>query len=168
MKIAHFDFLLPILIVLIAAFFTAATYFHLIIVNFNVGPYRFAHWLGIIATIYIAIATPLFTLMKRFYPQKMRGLFRFHMFGSLLFFVLISIHFAAQMDRPSFAFPDLGTGLAMYTAMALQVATGFTQRFRFRFVNQINLKTIKFIHASLVMPFYIIIILHTLHGLGFM
>ena len=98
----------------------------------------------------------------------MRGLFRFHIFGSLFFFVLISIHFAAQIDRPSFAFPDLGTGIAMYVAMALQVTTGFTQRFRFGFVNRINLKTNKFIHASLIMPFYIIIILHTLHGLGYL
>jgi hypothetical protein len=162
-----FDFSLAIIIVLGAAFFASATYLHLITVSFFVGPLRLAHWFGIIGTIYIALATPLFVFMKKAYPKRTMGLYRFHILGSLLAFGLISIHFAAQIDRPAISFPDLGTGLAMYIAMALQITTGFTQRFRFKLVNRINLKTNMFIHASLIMPFYIIIILHTLHGLGY-
>ncbi len=167
MKADNFDFLLAIITVLIIVFLSTATYLHLTPTNFFIGPLRFTHWLAIIGTIYIAVATPSFIFMKHFYPKKMMGLFRFHMFGNLLFFGLISIHFSTQVSRPDFVFLDSGMGLALYLAMALQVMTGFTQRFRFKSAN-FNLKTNRFLHASLIMPFYIIIILHALHGLGYL
>ena len=164
MKIKHVDFLLALLIVVVAASFSVATYMRWIGMSFFMGPLRFSHWLTIIGTSYIAIATPVFVILKRFYPQKMSGLFRFHIFGNLAFFTLISIHFASQMGRPATAFPELGMGLALYIAMALQVASGFTQRFAF--TERINLKTNKFIHASLIMVFYIVILFHIMHGFG--
>jgi hypothetical protein len=43
---------------------------------------------------------------------------RFHVFGNLLFFALISMHFAAQVGRPAANFPELGTGLAMFMPWA--------------------------------------------------
>ena len=164
MKINHIDFLLALLIVMVAASLSVAAYMHWIGMSFLIGPYRFTHWLTIIGTSYIAIATPAFVILKRSYPKRIKGLFRFHIFGNFLFFTLISIHFASQIGRPATAFPELGTGLALYIAMALQVASGFTQRFMF--TKRINLKTNKFIHASLVMPFYIVILFHVLHGFG--
>ena len=160
----HIDFLLAVLIVIVIAFFSFATYMRWIGMSFFMGPLRFSHWLTIIGTSYIAIATPAFVILKRSYPQKMSGLFRFHIFGNLLFFTLISIHFASQMGRPAANFPELGLGLAMYIAMALQVASGFTQRFAF--TERINLKTNKFIHASLIMVFYTVILFHIMHGFG--
>lgn len=166
MKNNYLDFLLAMLIVIITVSFSIAAYMHWVGLSFLVGPLRFSHWLSIIGTIYIAIATPAFVILKRSHPQKMRNLYRFHIFGNLAFFTLISIHFASQMGRPATAFPDLGTGLAMYIAMALQVASGFTQRFRF--TNRINLKTNMFVHSSLVMVFYIVIVFHALHGFGFL
>lgn len=164
MKIKHADFLLALIIVLIATAFSIATYMRWMGMSFFIGPFRFSHWLTIIGTSYIAIATPAFVILKRFYPQKMSGLFRFHIFGNLLFFTLISIHFASQIGRPATNFPELGTGLAMYIAMALQVSSGFTQRFMS--INRINLKTNKFIHASLIIVFYIVILFHIMHGFG--
>ena len=160
----HIDFLLAVLIVIVTISFSFATYMRWVGMSFFMGPLRFSHWLTIIGTSYIAIATPAFIILKRSYPQKMKELFRFHIFGNLVFFVLISIHFANQMGRPATNFPDLGTGLALYIAMALQVASGFTQRFPF--TKRINHKTNRFVHASLIMVFYIVILFHVLHGFG--
>lgn len=164
LRSANIDFFIAVLIVVIAASFSVATYMRWMGMNFFIGQFRFSHWLTIIGTSYIAIATPSFVVLKRFYPQKTRGLFRFHIFGNLAFFSLISIHFASQIGRPATSFPELGTGLAMYIALALQLASGFTQRFAF--TKRINLKTNKFIHASLAMVFYTVILFHALHGLG--
>jgi hypothetical protein len=131
--------------------------------GFFIGQFRFSHWLTITGSSYIAIATPTFIILRRIYPQKTRNLFRFHIFGNLLLFALISIHFASQMGRPATNFPALGTGLAMYIAMALQVTSGFTQRFIP--VNR-NPKRLKFFHASLIIIFYLAILFHVLNGLG--
>jgi heme A synthase len=131
--------------------------------SFFLGQFRFSHWLTIIGTSYIAIATSTFVVLKRVYPQKTKGLYRFHIFGNLLLFSLISIHFASQLGRPAANFPELGTGLAMYVAMTLQVASGFTQRFMS--VNR-HLKINKFVHASLIVVFFGVILFHVLHGLG--
>jgi hypothetical protein len=71
------------------------------------------------------------------------------------------------MARSPSSFPELGTGLAMIVAMSLQIGFGFAQRFGSlgRLGNRsFNVKTVKFVHASLVMVFYLIILFHVLHG----
>ena len=138
-------------------------FFHWVNLTFFVGPLRFTHWLAIIGTVYIAIDTPAFVVLKRFYPEKFKGLLRYHIFGNLLFFSLISIHIAGQLGR-SVALSDLGTGLAIYIAMTLEVISGFAERFPL--IKQIDHKTNKFIHASLVMVFFLVIIFHVLPALG--
>jgi len=158
------EFLLALLIVIVAASFMIAAYLHWINVSFFVGPLRFTHWLAIIGTSYIAIDTPAFVILKRFYPEKFKGLLRYHIFGNLLFFSLISIHFAAQIGRPVAFYPTLGTGLAIYIAMTLEVISGFAERFPL--IKQIDHKTNQFIHASLVMVFFLVIIFHVLTALG--
>ena len=120
--------------------------------------------LAIIGTSYIAIDTPAFVVLKRFYPEKFKGLLRYHIFGNLLFFMLISIHFAAQLGRSLAHYPILGTGLAIYIALTLEVTSGFAERFPL--INQIDHKTNQFIHASLVMVFFLVIIFHVLTALG--
>jgi hypothetical protein len=164
-KIKHFDFLLAVLIVVIATLFSIVVYEHWMGMGFFMGQFRFSHWLTIIGTSYIAIATPMFVVLRRLYPQKTKGLFRFHIFGNLMFFALISIHFASQMGRSAANFPELGTGVAMYIAMTLQVTFGFIQRF---IPIKRNFKALRFIHASLIIIFYAVILFHVLHGLGIM
>lgn len=159
------DYLFALLFAIIAALLTAATYFHWIDTNFFVGPYFFNHWLTIIGTTYIAIATPIFVLLRRYYPQKMKQLIRFHIFGNLTFFILITIHVAGQTSRSLADYPSLGLGLAMFTALTLEVISGFAERFPI--IPQISQKTNKFIHASLIMVFYLVIGFHVLHVLGF-
>jgi hypothetical protein len=166
LKLKDSDFLLALLIIVITALFMTATYLRWIGTSFFIGPLRFSHWLTVIGTSYIAIATPAFVLLKRFYPEKIRRYLRLHIFGNLLFFILISMHFAAQVGRPLTAYPPLGMGSAMYLAMTLEIISGFAERFPL--IRQISHKTNKFIHASLVLVFYLVIGFHALDVLGFL
>ena len=164
MNIKDSEFLIALSIVILTALFMLVTFFHLLNLTFFVGPLRFTHWLAIIGTSYIAIDTPAFVVLKRYYPEKFKGLLRYHIFGNLLFFSLISIHFAGQLGRSVAFFPTLGTGLAIYIAMTLEVVSGFAERFPL--IRQIDHKTNQFVHASLVMVFFLVIIFHVLTALG--
>ena len=110
----------------------------------------------------MAFAVLLFSTFKRRAPLKMKALLRIHVYGNLLAFLLISIHFASQISRPTL--PDLGTGLALYIVMLLLTATGFLQRFRI--VPGLKLQSNRFLHVSVAISFYILIGMHILHGVG--
>jgi hypothetical protein len=117
-------------------------------------------WSG---SLFIAIATPLYSFLKRRSPEKRKLLSNVHIFGNLSAFLLISIHFSQHMSRPAEFFPDLGTGLALFIAISILVTTGVLQRF------QIVRKLAgyyRLIHIGATMTFYIIIVIHILHGLG--
>ncbi|HII85835.1 TPA: hypothetical protein HA273_04555 [Candidatus Bathyarchaeota archaeon] len=132
--------------------------------GFFFGPFRVNHWFVWIGTLYVAIAVPIIATMKKRTPSRYKTLLRIHVFGNLLAFLLVSLHFAGQISRPATAYPQLGTGLALYIIMILLVATGFTHRFQI--IPQIKSATRKFIHVGLTFSFYIIIGIHILHGLG--
>ena len=134
--------------------------------GFLVGPFRANHWFVWIGTLYIAFTVPIISILKRRYISKFLALFRVHVFGNLLAFLLISVHFVGQISRPAEFYPDLGTGLALYIIMLLLVATGFTHRFQL--IPQIKYQTRKVVHVCLSFSFYIIIGIHILHGLGFL
>ena len=133
--------------------------------GFFVGPFRLNHWFVWIGTLYIAFIVPIIATSKKRYPSKFLALFRLHVFGNLLAFLLISLHFSGQINRPAEFYPDLGTGLTLYIVMILLVATGFTHRFQL--IPQIKSQTRRFLHIGLSFSFYIIIVIHILHGLGF-
>jgi len=132
--------------------------------GFFVGPFRLNHWFVWIGTLYIALAVPIVAASKRRRPNRYQSLLRIHVFGNLLAFLLISIHFAGQMGRPAAFYPALGTGLVLYTAMALLVATGFAQRFLL--IPRIKPQSYRFVHIGSTVAFYLAIIVHILHGLG--
>ena len=134
--------------------------------GYFVGPLRANHWFVLLGTFYVAITVPLIAKLKQKYSSKFLTLFRLHVFGNLLAFVLISLHFAGQVSRPAAFYPDLGTGLTLYIIMMLLVATGFTHRFNL--IPKIKSQTRKYVHVGLSFSFYIVIIIHTLHGFGFL
>jgi len=134
--------------------------------GFFVGPFRVNHWFVWTGTLYIAFIVPIIAVSKQRYSSKFLALTRLHIFGNLLAFLLISLHFAGQISRPVAFYPDLGTGLALYIIMILLVGTGFTHRFQI--IPQIKSQTRKFVHVGLSFSFYIIIGIHILHGLGFL
>jgi hypothetical protein len=130
-----------------------------------IGPFRVMHWFVWIGTLYIAFIVPTIAFLKKRSPSNYLKLFRVHVFGNLIAFLLISLHFASQISRSPTSYPQLGTGLALYIIMILLVATGFTHRFQL--IPQIKSQTRKFIHIGLSFSFYIIIGVHILHGLNF-
>ena len=133
-------------------------------IGYYVGPFRLSHWLVWIGTLYIAFIVPTIAFLKKRHPKRYMPLLRIHVFGNLIAFLLISLHFLAQISRPTAVFPQLGTGLALYIDMVLLVGTGFTHRFEL--IPQIKSQTRKFIHVGLTYSFYIIIVIHILHGLN--
>jgi hypothetical protein len=130
-----------------------------------IGPFRVMHWFVWIGTLYIAFVVPSIAILKKRFSNRYLMLFRIHIFGNLLAFVLVSLHFASQISRSPTAYPQLGTGLALYIIMILLVFTGFTHRFQL--IPQIKSQTRKFVHVGLTFSFYLIIGIHILHGLNF-
>jgi len=130
-----------------------------------IGPFRVTHWFVWIGTLYISFVVPTIAILKKRLPSRYMTLFRVHVFGNLLAFVLVSLHFASQISRSPTSYPQLGTGLALYIIMILLVATGFAHRFKL--IPQIKSQTQRFIHVGLTFSFYLIIGIHILHGLNF-
>jgi len=137
---------------------------HWVRIGFFVGPFRLNHWFVWIGTIYVAIAVPVIAILKKRHPQRYKTLFRTHVFGNLLAFMLISLHFASQISRSADSYPELGTGLALYIAMVLLVGTGFLQRFQL--IPSIKPQSYRLVHMGSAVAFYLIIIVHILNGLA--
>lgn len=131
--------------------------------NTYVGPLLLHHWLGWVGAMYIAIITPLYSILKRRYPGRMKTLLAVHVFGNLIAFLFISIHFTQLMGRPALFAPIPGTGMAQYIIVATMVATGLMQRLR---LAKGFLKPWRFIHVSLSLSYYIVLTVHILRNLG--
>jgi len=160
------EFLAALSIIIATIVLMVADMAGLIHFGFLIGPFRANHWFVWIGTLYTAFTVPIIAVSKQRYPSKFLALFRTHVFGNLLAFLLISLHFVGQINRPAEFYPDLGTGLTLYIVMILLVSTGFTHRFQL--IPQIKSQTRKFVHVGLSFSFYIIIGIHILHGLGFL
>ena len=156
-------FWLAILLLCLADIFLIGTYLDWFDFGFILGPYRLNHWLVWIGFAFILIHVPLFVTLKRKYPNRIRLFLGIHVLGNLLAFLLITIHFASQISRPAQFYPDLGTGLTLYTFISTLVVTGFLQRFailtRYR-------KTWRFLHTSSIVALFVIMTIHILHGIN--
>jgi hypothetical protein len=157
--------ILALFLVLVALILIALIYLDWINVGFLVGPYRFHHWAVLFGAFYLAVVTPVFALLKRSKPNSLKTLFRIHVFGNLLAFLLISVHFAGQLSRPIEYYPDLGSGVGLYSAMAVLVFSGFF--LRFRLTGSGKRKIVRLVHVLAVVSFYLVIGLHALHGFGY-
>jgi hypothetical protein len=154
-------FWISIFLLLLTDVFFIGTYLRWFDFGFVVGQYRLNHWLSWLGFIFILIHVPLFFTLKRSYIEKIRLFLAIHVLGNLSAFLLISIHFAHQISRPSQFYPDLGTGVALYASIGILVITGFFQRFGL--LNRYRKKW-RFLHTSLVVTLFIIIIIHILQG----
>jgi len=124
-------------IFLVASTLLIVTFFFIVFIlidwidtGFFVGPLRFSHWMVLIGSFFIAIYTPIFYGLKRLFPKRLKYLLNIHVFGFLISFMFISIHFAGQIGRPQQFYPELGEGIALFIIMVLLVATGFIHRFQ--------------------------------------
>jgi hypothetical protein len=158
------SFWLALLIVGVTIILMVAVYFRVLQLHVLVEGYNIHHWLSWIGTFFIAFFTPAYYIAKRRYPQRYQTLLKAHVFGNLISVMFVSIHFTQQISRPPQSYPELGTGIVLYTAMILLILTGFF--LRFQAVKNLT-RNWRFIHTSVAVTFYLIILVHVLHGLGF-
>lgn len=126
--------------------------------RFLVGPLFFSHWLGWTGTLFIAVFSPAYHLLKQRRTKRIKTLLTVHCQGNLLAFMLVSIHFFQETPR--------GTGIALYITTLILVATGVIYRFqilakigRYHVVRpHVN----RFIHLSVTTTFYVVIFVHML------
>ena len=138
--------------------------------RFQIGPYYFTHWLSWIGTLFIAIYTPIYYILKRKNPTQLKTLIKIHIYGNLLSVMLISIHYAQQVGRPAAFYPDLGTGLALYIVMVTLVITGYLHRFniigRLGNVSSAVPHQNRYVHLAITLSFYLVITVHVLKNIG--
>ncbi len=157
------SFWIALLVLMATAFMMFAVYYDWVQLHVLIGPYFIHHWLSWTGAVFIAFFTPVYYWMKRRNPERLRTLLAMHVFGNLISFMFISIHFTQQISRPAQFYPDLGTGVVLYAAMLLMTMTGLLLRFQ---LNQRFNRSWRFIHLSVTVTFYLIILVHVLHGLG--
>jgi hypothetical protein len=127
--------------------------------NFFVGAYFFVHWFSIIATTFISISIPIHYLLKYEKPQKVKLILRIHVFGNLIAFLPLSLHFAQNVGRLTEAPERLGDGFVLYLILAFIVLTGIIERFRKKEKPQ---KLVKIAHGYSVILFYFAVLIHVL------
>ncbi len=144
-----------LVILLFTAFLSALVIVDRKVFVFSFGPFPFTHWMSWIGGLWIAIVTPIYYIGKHRNPERYKAWIRFHLYGNLIAFMLISIHFTYWITSVSF----IGTGLAVYVSVLTLVITGLLQRFLV--MNNFR-KHIRFLHVSMTTAFYLILIIHIL------
>ena len=152
-----------LLILAATVYLIPAAYYRWLNFRFVIGPEPFHHWLSWSGTSFIAFFTPAYSFLKRRYPTRLKTLLGIHVLGNLVSFMFVSVHLAHQLGRPRQFYPKLGTGVTLYATLILLVSTGFFQRFG---LGKRLGRYWRFVHVSVTMSFYIIILVHVLHGLG--
>ena len=138
--------------------------------SFRVSGLFFTHWLSLAGTLFISIYTPIYYILKRKYPVQGKKLLALHVFGNLFAFLLISLHFAGQVGRPVQFFPEGRTGVALYIITLITVASGIIHRWGlFSIVEKVQAsKRTRFVHVALSLSFYIVMVVHVLHNIGYL
>jgi hypothetical protein len=155
------DFWISLIILVFAVVFSVVAYVSWFELLFFVGSLFFVHWLGLAATIFIAVFVPIYYVLKRNKPRKIKTLLRIHVIGNLLGFLLVSVHFSQNIGRLAGFYPRLSDGFVLFLVMAVIVATGIIERFS----GKPNfIKYTKPIHRYTVALFYLVVIVHTLQG----
>jgi hypothetical protein len=155
------EFWLSMILLLITIIFSGFAYVFWYELLFFVGPFLLIHWLGLIGSIFVGSFIPIYYVLKRKRLQNRKNLLRIHVFGNLLAFLLISIHFAQNIGRLANFYPKMGDGIVLFLVLATFVITGFTERFQ---LIKKWAKYNRFVHRYSVVIFYLIVILHTLQG----
>jgi hypothetical protein len=120
------------------------------------------HWIGWVGALYIALATPIYPIIKRKYSHLIDKTLSIHVTGNLIGVLFVSIHFAHQVTRPISSYPDLGTGIVLYVAMIMLSATGLIS---ITGIGRQFYKQIRFLHPAFAITFYTVIVMHILEDL---
>ncbi len=150
------------LILLIATItFSIVTYYNWYRLTIFVGSLLFSHWFSLIGTIFIAVFTPVYYLLKRTRPKNIKTMLKIHVFGNLFSFLLISIHFAQHVGRLSAFHPNLRTGFVLFFVLSIIVATGILERFKI--TRKLERHT-RLLHMYATILFYLMIFIHILQS----
>jgi len=157
------EFWLSLLILLVTVVFSVVAYVRWYSLGFFVGSLFLAHWLGLAASIFVAVLVPVYYVLKRRRPKNIKKLLRLHVFGNLFSFLLVSIHFAQNTGRLSGFILRLEDGFVLFLVLSMIVATGMLERFgaRHKIVRYTNP-----VHRYTVVVFYLILVIHVLHALN--
>jgi hypothetical protein len=156
------EFWASLLILLLTAIVSGWAFVNWFSLSFFVGDLFFVHWLSIVATIFIAILVPVYYVLKRKSPKHVKTMLRLHVFGNLLAFLLISVHFAQNTGRLVGFVSRLEDGFVLFLVLSIIVATGMIERYgaKLKFVQYI-----KFVHSYAVVVFYLVVVYHVLQSL---
>lgn len=160
-RFRDYRFWVALVLVIITVILMYAVYTRLLLLHFEIAGELAHHWLSWAGVLFIAFSTPAYYLLKRSYPAHKRTLLGVHMFGNLISVMFVSIHFTQQISRPAIAYPNLGTGIVLYPTMVLLVLAGFVLAFGL----PKKYGAWKYFHSSLAVTFYMVIVVHLLHGL---
>ena len=155
------DFWASLVILIFAVIFSVIAYVYWFELLFFVDSLFFVHWLGLGATIFIAVFVPIYYILKRNKPRKIKTLLRIHVFGNLLGFLLVSIHFSQNIGRLAGFYPRLSDGFVLFLVMVVIVVTGVIERFAGK--PKLTRYT-KPVHRYAVAVFYLVVIVHALQG----
>ena len=156
------DFWAASLILLITIILSVVAFVQWYTLSFFVGSLFFVHWLSIIGTAFIASLVPVYVVLKHTRPHIFKKLLRIHVFGNLLAFLLVSVHFAQNTGRLADFYFRLEYGFLLFLVLAVIVATGMMERFgaKLSFV-----RYVKPVHNYSVVIFYLVTIIHVLRSL---
>ncbi len=157
------QFRLAVGFLLIIIFVGVGNYMRLWDFHFSIGPFFFHHWLSIIGGTFLLIFILVFAYMKRHTAVNRGTLLKVHVFGNLLAFFFISVHFAQHMGRPAEFAPALGTGLATYLILVVILATGFMMRFGLLTQKR---KSWDLFHVGLSLSLFFVVVIHSLKNFG--
>jgi hypothetical protein len=158
------QFWLALLIILLTIFVSVGNFEHWWNLRYSIGPFSLPHWLGWFGAGYIVIFAPLYAYIKRHTKGFSKPLLNLHLFGNLISFFLISVHFSQQASRPPEFASVHSTGLILYSVVSIMVLSGFFQRFG---IFKKLLKSWRFIHISLTLTIYFVLSAHILQFFNF-
>jgi hypothetical protein len=108
---------------------------------------------------FIIIYVPIFVILKKRNLKIYQRLMKVHEIGFMVAFMLVSLHIGTQIRR---VFPpEIGTGIAAYISLLTLVVSGIMRK------NQIlatRMATLRFIHLSMVVSFFLVITLHVIRA----
>jgi len=82
------------------------------------------------------------------------------MTGNLLAVLLVSLHFAQQVTRSAI---NLGSGIVLYSTIILLVSTGIAM---YSNIARKLTKQLHFLHPAFAILFYLVIVVHIIHGIS--
>ncbi|PVX26811.1 MAG: hypothetical protein CW716_05250 [Candidatus Bathyarchaeum sp.] len=148
-----------LIILLATTVFSVVAFVDWYSLSFFVGSLFFVHWLGIAATLFIAVMIPVYYVLKRKRPRTLKNMLKVHVFGNLISFMLVAIHFAQNTGRLSGLYTRLNFGFVLFLVLAVIVVTGMLERFGHKLARHTRP-----IHRYSVALFYVVAVIHALQG----